>query len=233
MTYRPQAAEEGFARLRECLAEHSLLPVSEAVQRRRVIEQLVEDMSEEDERRFQLTVREVYQDPIGGTVGAISALSADYLLLRLRHLTLHLLMPSGHALISDIADKHGSGDDAKLPMKACEVRERGRTEGFLHGTWRGGERSYFKFLFAQRRAWFIAALFAIGLFLEVTLTFVATTTQVGQLFLRLGAPMLVSSLVLLLERLAQWRDQREPRLYWDTTRPQEVGDDAFRIAPSN
>ena len=52
---------------------------------------------------------------------------------------------------------------------------------------------------------------------EVVLTLGNLTGKLADLGLRLGAPMLVSSAVVILERLAQWLNQRAPSLRWSPT----------------
>ncbi len=228
-------AEDGFQQgldeLRQFFAEHSLLPVEDPEENVQVVKQLVEDMSEQDRHRFQRTVRHVAMDPIGGTVLSVSELPERHLLIRLRHSTLQSLMPCGHSLIDDVLRAHGPQGSEKFELHACEVRERGNHEGFLQGSWVGGESNFLRFLTAQRRAWFIIALFIAGLVLEIVFSLWQTTSDGGQLMLRLGAPMLVSSLVLILERLAQWRDQRDPRLRW-TTNTGRHQIDPFAISPN-
>jgi hypothetical protein len=217
--------------LRIAFAEHGVLPVGHPVERVAVVEQLVEDMSEADRHRFQRTVRYVGQDPIGGLVATISELPEQDLLVRLRHVTLRDLVPPGHRIIASIMQTHGPKGTDNFKLQACELRERGTHHGFLYAAWEGGETRFLRFLFSQRRAQFVTTFLLVGLFLEVFFSFVASTSEVGSLALRIGAPMMVSSLVLILERRAQWRDQREPQLRWSTSRRQPVGSDPFAIAP--
>lgn len=216
--------------LKSQLANFGLISVDDPIDQREVLDELVHDMSEEDRRRFRRTVRHLAKDPSGGTVASISELPSRYFVVRLRNATLQKLVPVGHALLEAVMAEHGPHGTRDFSLQNCEVRERGTNEGFIYGSWEGGERSFFRFLFSQRRASFIAGLFLIGLALEVSLSFALQTSQWVQLGLRLGAPMLVSSLVLILERRAQFRDQVKPRLRWTTARGTAF-EDPFRASP--
>lgn len=211
-----EPAGQSLEELKRIFALNSFLPVEDSSESNMVLESLREDMSGEDLHRFRRTVRHLAQEPNGGTVASISVLPEGHLLIRLRNSTLQRLVPGGHHLIEAIMEEHGPRGSGQFEMQRCEIRERGNNEAFLYGYWRDGETSFARFLFTQRRAFFIVFLFALGLALEIFFSFVATSSSAGELALRLGAPMLVSSLVLILERLAQWRDQLTPRLRWST-----------------
>lgn len=225
-------SSESLEEVKRIFALNSFLPVEDSGEGNHVLESLREDMSENDRHRFRRTLRHLAQEPNGGTVASISVLPEGHLLIRLRNVTLQKLVPGGHHLIEAIMDTHGPKGTGQLEMRKCEVRERGNSEAFLFGYWRDGEKSFGRFLFAQRRAFFIVFLLAIGLGFEVLFSFVATTSSAGQLGLRLGAPMLVSSLVLILERLAQWRDQLRPRLQWSTF-PNHDARNPFELFPGD
>jgi hypothetical protein len=218
--------------LKGIFAENSFLPVEDPKESRTVLESLLEDMSADDRHRFQRTLRYLAQEPNGGTIASISILPEGHMLLRLRNSTLQKLVPGGHHLIEALMRQHGPKGSGELELRRCEIRERGNHEAFLYGYWRGGEASFSRFLFAQRRAYFIVILFSLGLMLEVLFSFVGANTNGGQLGLRLGAPMLVSSLVLILERLAQWKDQRSQRLQWSTF-PNHDQSNPFELFPGD
>ncbi|HVW45413.1 MAG TPA: hypothetical protein VHA76_00045 [Solirubrobacterales bacterium] len=221
-----------LGQLRQIFAENSFLPVDDPNETKGVLDSLLTDMSADDRHRFLRTLRHLAQEPNGGTVASISLLPEGHVLLRLRNSTLQKLVPGGHRLLETLMKEHGPKGSDELDLRRCEVRERGNREAFLYGYWRGGEASFARFLFAQRRAYFIVLLFSLGLMLEILFSFVDSTTSGGQLGLRLGAPMLVSSLVLILERLAQWRDQRTPRLRWSTF-PNHDQNDPFELFPGD
>jgi len=223
---------ENLEELKRIFALNAFLPIEDVAESNIVLKSLREDMSEEDVHRFRRTLQHLAQEPNGGTVASISVLPEGHLLIRLRNSTLQKLVPGGHHLIEAIMRIHGPNGSDLLEMKRCEIRERANNEAFLYGYWRGGERSFARFLFAQRRALFITILFVIGLILEVMFSFFSTASSGAQLALRLGAPMLVSSLVLILERLAQWRDQLTPRLQWSTF-PNRESRDPFELFPGD
>lgn len=210
----PDSAEAGLQALKELFADHSLLPVPHPVEQKSVTDVLIQDMSPDDLHRFRRTVRHIAHDPNGGTAASISILPERFLLIRLRNVTLQKLVPGGHALIESIMKARGP-ETSGFELYSCEVRERGHGEGFLYGTWQGGESRFLRFLFGERRGRLIGGVFAVGALIEIALTFVPSSAVVD-LLLRLGAPMLVSGLVLILERLAQWRDQLIPHLQWST-----------------
>jgi hypothetical protein len=214
MVRAPDSDEHGLEALQRLLADHSLLPVPKGVEQTSITNLLIQDMSPDDLHRFRRTVRHLAHDPNGGTAASVSVLADRYLVLRLRNTTLQRLVPGGHALIEDIM-REEFDEGGGFELHSCEVRERGHGEGFLYGTWRGGEPRFLRFLFGERRGRLIGGVFAIGAIIETALTFVSSTAVVD-LLLRLGAPMLVSGLVLILERVAQWRDQLIPHLQWST-----------------
>jgi hypothetical protein len=106
-------------------------------------------------------------------------------------------------------------------LVSCEARERAGSEGFLFAQWRSGTMKFRQFLFEQRRATFIVPFLVIGLATQIVLTLRPQHgNEVWELALRLSGPMFVTSLVLILERWAQWRDQVQPMLRWSTSRPE-------------
>ena len=207
-------------------SRHSLIETTDAVESANIIDQLVADMSEADLHRFQRTVRLVARHALDGTVASLSVLDNGELLLRLRNALLRQLVPNGHALLSDLLGRFGGGKHPQLSLTHCEVRERGggHNEGFLFAEWRAGTSGFFRFIYAQKRMYFlgITLLFIFGLSLEVVLTLKHFDTAWADLGQRLGAPMLVSSSVLMLERLAQWLNQRSPCLKWTPIRRREL-----------
>ena len=213
---------DAFEEVKRAFSRHSLIETIDAAESSGIIDALVADMSEVDLDRFRRTVRFVARHALDGTVASVSVLDNHQLLLRLRNPLLHQLVPNGDTLLNDLLSKFGSGENPKLSLTHCEVRERGGRghEGFLFAEWSSGNPNFLRFIYGHKRAYFlgITALFLTGLSLEVVLTLAQTDTPWAQLGQRLGAPMLVSSTVLILERLAQWIDQRSPSLRWTPTR---------------
>ncbi|HLH36232.1 MAG TPA: hypothetical protein VKX41_16285 [Alloacidobacterium sp.] len=223
-TWQDQVARE----VSLAFSRHSLIETDDAAERTDIIDALIADMSEVDLHRFQRTVRFVARHALDGTVASVSVLDNKELLLRLRNPQLRLLVPTGHALLVDLLTEFGAGEHPKLSLTHCEIRERGggHNDGFLFAEWKAGTRGLFSFLYGNRnrRLYFlgITLLFIVGLSLEVILTLNQNTSPLAQLGQRLGAPMLVSSSVLMLERLAQWLNERSPSLRWTPTPPREI-----------
>lgn len=212
-------------RFREAFSRHSLIESGDPIESRDIIAALTTDMPESALYRFQQTVRFVARHAVGETVASLSVLSNGDLLVRLRNPQLHQLMPDGHVLISDLLSESDTTSERRLHLTHCEVRERGggHSEGFLFGEWRGGGPGLLPFIYGHRKSYFvwISLLFCVGLGLEVSLAFLKSTHPLAELGRRLGAPMLVSSSVLIMERIALWFDQRTPSLRWTPIRRSE------------
>lgn len=224
--------ERGEEVLRTALANFAILRPANPSDSVRVMDQMTADMKADDLVNFKRSVRYVAAQ-FSGPVASVSVLRQGYLRLRLRGYDFGDLHGIGQGLVTHVMQKYGPGTDFNWQLARCEIRERGGGKGFLYGAWLPGYRSYWRFLFRERRAFFIVALFVFGLALELALTFLpsyALPTDWNDLGLRLGAPMLVSSAVLLLEKWAQWLDQRTYRLVW-SPRPRTQPDQKIILEP--
>ena len=217
----------GQRALQSALADYGVIAPADPSDSRRIMELITADMSEEDLSNFKLSVRYVARQ-FAGPVGAVNVLRDGYLRLRLRSNEFEGLFSAGQGIVTAIMDKYGPETPHQWELKRCEIRERGGGRGFLYGAWVPGVRRFSTYLFSERRGSFIVGLFVLGLMLEAILSYMAVDhLSIGAagtigLGLRLGAPMLISSTVLMLERYAQWRDQRGHRLLW-AARPKQIG----------
>jgi hypothetical protein len=213
--YKSSSSESALGALRAAYDRQGLIECHDASERRLVMDQLIQDMSAADRDGFNRTVRSVYKHAIEGTVAAINE-NGGHIVLRLRNPRLTKLLPSGEALLHDVLGRAIAEGDVPLNFVGCEVREHGRDEGFLFGAWASGAPSFWRYMYAQRPVFQISItlLFIIGLVLEVGLTLWDPGGAMAELGQRLGAPMLVSSSVLILERWGNWLVDRRKRLKW-------------------
>lgn len=216
------ARDGAYEEILEQIRIKGLLECRDAMEKRHVIEHLVHDMSENVRDRFRATVQAVYKHVLDATLASISVIGDDHIILRLRNPHLNELMPLGHSLIQDILSSSSNRMGSGVELLSCQVRERGNDKGFLFGSWSSGQANIIKHLWERNRFFnsCIVFVFVFGLTLEVLLTLWPQQTRWAELGLRLGAPMLVSSTVLLLERWANWLSLRHPRLRWYPIQPQ-------------
>jgi hypothetical protein len=225
--------DEALDAAREAFTKNQILNASDPIERREAIDELIHDMKEADRYRFQKTVRYVARHLTEGTVASIGVEDDGYVVVRLRNHHLQVLVRTGHAILTDLLQGATSPssplDSSRLALRCCEIRENGHDVGFIFGQWAVGELSALRFLFSQRTTFFkaIAVLFVVGLTLEVALSLGPWKGQLVDLGLRLGAPMLVSSTVLILERWAQWSSEKHASLRWMSTPPHD-GFDPFK-----
>jgi hypothetical protein len=199
---------------RSTLAEFGLIAPADASDAMEIISAITADMSEQDLSNFKCSVRYVARQ-FGGPVASVNVLRQGYVRLRLRGYDFGDLHSMGQGIVVTLMKRHGPGTSGDWQLARCEIRERGGGKGFLFAAWLPGVQRFGRYFFTERRAVFIAGLFGLGVMLEIALSFaVGGSGQWQELGLRLGAPMLVSSAVLVLERYAQWLDQRSFRLVW-------------------
>jgi hypothetical protein len=214
----------GQKHLETALAEHGLISPADDSDGLAVMEQLTTDMSSQDLANFKLSVRYLARK-FGGPVASISVLRNGYVRLRVRSSKFESLFETAHGVVTTVMERHEADG---WELRRCEIRERGGEDGFLFGDWAPGVRQFWRYLFNERLATFIVTLFGVGLLIEASLSFVHPSASAPgalagttELLVRLGAPMLISSTVLILERYAQFLDQRRSRLLW-SARPQKV-----------
>ena len=220
----PAHQKPAFEHVRKAFRENNLIECDDPIEQSDNLEYLIKDMDPNIRSRFQRTVRVVARHAVDDTVASISILNETHINIRIRNPQLNKLLPRGHVLLQEILDeKRQDLLGLRINLADCEVREHGHHDGFIFGSWAGGKENFIEFLYSdtnQKKIFHlcITVVFIFGLFLEAFFTLFEPRGPLSELGLRLGAPMLVSTSVLLLERWAGWLNERSARLHWSPVR---------------